>query len=629
MSARTRWEAAATATRQGQGRGTRIRGQLLLALAGACLLALVGRLCYIDGAMSAEGTRLATYLADQQRTTVPIMARRGDVLDAANRVLAGSQERPSIFADPTLIQDPELIATRLAPILETHPERVRTRAKQIREMLSEAVSAEPKKHFVWLERRVEVEQEKEVRRFIHDCKIVGVGVVDEPFRRYPMHTVAAHVVGFVDIDGNGLEGIERRYDAVLKGKPGSLTVYRDAARRPMWSAQANEGFVPPRNGMTLKLTVDAAIQEVLESQVAGAVEHFKAHSGVGVVMNPKSGEVLAMASVPTYDPNDPSASPPDARRNRVLTDPTEPGSTFKPFVASAALTEKVTHAGDTVFCHNGMYAVGARRLHDHHPYGDLTFEQIVIKSSNIGMAILGQRLGNERLHRYLSAPLGFRFGTPTGIDLDGEDGGILLPLRKWTSFSTTSVPMGQEVAVTPLQLATAFCAIVNGGKFIRPRIVRAVIDPRGEVVQEFTQPQIISQVIPPDIAEFMTKTVLVGVVNEGTGGRAKLDRYQVLGKTGTAQIARKDGRGFLPDAYTGSFLGAVPASDPTLVVLVMIRQPQRSIGYYGGTVAAPAVREVMRRSLAYLGVSPDKAPETPDVRQARGARARKLTTPEW
>ncbi len=618
MPERMRPDAASTTSHSRAG--TQLRGQLLLALAAACLLALVGRLCYINGVMAVEGERLASYLAEQQRTRVPIRARRGEILDAANRVLAGSQECPSIFADPSMIQDPGFVSEKLAPMLGMQRE-------QLRAQLTEAAAAG--KRFVWIQRRVGFTEGRAVEEFIRDQKVVGVGVINEPFRRYPMNTVAAHVIGFVDIDDKGLEGIERRYDSLLRGAPGSLTVYCDAARRPIWSASDGDGFVPPRNGMSIRLTIDVAIQEALEAQVAGAVEHFKAVSGVGLVMNPKTGDILAMASVPTYDPNKPTASPPDARRNRVLTDPAEPGSTFKPFTAAAALAEKVVRPGETIFCHNGTYVVGARRLSDAHPYGDLTFEGVVIKSSNIGMAIIGQRLGNAKLHHYLSSPAGFGFGSPTGIELDGEDAGILLPLRKWTSFSTMSVPMGQEVAVTPLQLATGFCTIINGGKYVRPRIVRAVIDPRGEVVQEFTGPQVVRQVIPPDVAEYMTKTVLVGVVNEGTGMKAQLEEYQVLGKTGTAQIARKDGHGYLKDAFTSSFVGAAPASDPAVVVLVMIRQPKKGIGHFGGTVAAPAVREVLRRTLAYLGVPPDKKPPAGDVRQARGGAARKLSVPEW
>ncbi len=253
--------------------------------------------------------------------------------------------------------------------------------------------------------------------------------------------------------------------------------------------------------MTVRLTLDANIQQILEKNVAAAVKHFKAESGVGLVMNPKTGEVLAMASNPTYDLNAPGDAPAAARTQPRPDRPVRTRSTFKPFVASAALVEKVVHPGEILDCENGSYTSNGRTLNDHHPYGALTFEQIVIKSSNVGMGKLGERLGNERIHRYLCAASGFGFGARTGIDLPGEDPGILLPLRVWTTYSTTSLPMGQEIAVTPMQLATAFGAIVNGGKLLQPRIVRAIIDPRGNVVDEFKDPKVVRQVIPKEVAD--------------------------------------------------------------------------------------------------------------------------------
>ncbi len=618
------------------GRSLERRARILLVFGAACLLGLIGRLCYIHASLAAPGTRLGNYLAQQQRMTLPLSARRGEILDVEGRVLAGSQDRPSFFADPSLFDDPdvvEFVVPKVAAVLGMHP-------GDITRLLIEGIAANPPKRFVWLKRWGDEEQANSIRTLLEQTwkfekkrldkfKIAGIGILREPYRRYPMHTLAAHVVGCVDIDSNGVDGIEARYNKVLAGTAGWVTLYRDVAHRPLWPEEGSEAMTPPRDGMSVKLTLDAAIQEALQAQLAATVEHFRAESGVGIVMNPKTGDVLAMASEPTYDPNRPGDSPLDARRNRVLTDPAEPGSTFKPFVAAAALAEKVVRPGETIYCHNGACAFGGRILHDAHAHDYLTFEGIVIKSSNIGMAILGQRLGNERMHRYLSSPFGFGFGTKTGIELDGEDDGILRPLRQWTSFSTTSIPMGQEVAVTPLQLATAFCSLVNGGQVIRPRIVRAILDARGRVVQEFKGPQVLRQAVPRDVADFIAKTVLVGVVNEGTGQQARLPHYQVLGKTGTAQIARPGGGGFIRDAYTASFIGAAPAADPAIVALVMIRRPDRNRGHFGSTVAAPAVRDVLGHALAYLNVPPDKAPEEePALKAGRRAVVKKLA-PEW
>lgn len=607
------------------------RAILLFTVATLCLVALVGRLCYIQAyavhaPVTKDGKTLGEFVAQQQSSTIPIPARRGEILDAVGRVLATTQERPSVYVDLNLLTDTAYVAGTLERIL--HAPR-----NEYRKLMEQAVATG--RSFLWIKRLAdteegraledarakETERSKGKRSHPPQDRLACVGILNEPLRSYPMHSMAAHVVGFVNIDGVGQEGVERTYDDQLKGTPGSVTLCRDARRRPIGSASGSDAYVPPRDGMTLRLTIDVMIQEALERYVGAAVKHFKAESGVGLVMDPRTGAVLGMASHPTYDPNEPGKAATDQRRNRVIVDPCEPGSTFKPFVAAAALAENVVKKGEVIHCENGSYAVGSRVLHDHHPYGPLTFEQIVIKSSNVGMAKLGQRLGNDRLHRYLSAPNGFGFGTRTGIDLPAEDPGMLLPLRTWTTFSTTSLPMGQEVSLTPLQLATAFCAIVNGGTPVKPHVAGAILDPRGNVVKDCTPPKSPRRIIPKEIAEYMTKTVLVGVVNEGTGTRSQLERHQVLGKTGTAQIAAPGGRGYAPDAYTSSFVAAAPASDPAVVVLIMIRKPDRRIAYYGGTVAAPAVREVMRHTLAYLEVPPDKEPPADGAARPAAAAA--------
>jgi cell division protein FtsI (penicillin-binding protein 3) len=287
-----------------------------------------------------------------------------------------------------------------------------------------------------------------------------------------------------------------------------------------------------------------------------------------------------------------------------LTDPVEPGSVFKPFVMSAALTAGVVHMGEMIDCHDGLF--GKRHLQDSHPHGTLTVEQVVAKSSNIGMAVIGLRLGSKLMYEGLRK-LGF--GQATGVDLPGEGNGLLMPLKKWNSFSTTSVPMGQELAVTPMQIVTAFCALVNGGRLIQPRVIAAITDPAGQVVEDRTAPIEKGQVLEPRIADMM-HSILVEVVNDGTGKPAQLDRWQVMGKTGTAQVPRSDRKGYEPDAYLGSFIAAAPASDPAVVVLVMVRKPQKSIGYYGAQVSAPVVKAILQEVLPYLNVPPDKTPAT-------------------
>jgi cell division protein FtsI (penicillin-binding protein 3) len=347
------------------------------------------------------------------------------------------------------------------------------------------------------------------------------------------------------------------------------------------------------------LTIDSVIQGFLEQQVADRVQQFEAQGGVGVVMDPRTGDVLAMACYPTPGPDDRAGLAPSLRRNRVVTDMVEPGSTFKPFVACGALLTGVVSREQTIFCHNGLYVIGRRLLHDSSPHGHMTFAEIVARSSNIGMAIIGERMGNQAIHDIVRR---FGFGSKTGIDFPGESPGSVLPLSLWTGYSTCSVPMGQEIAVTPLQLIAAFSAILNDGVYLRPRMVRALLSPDGEVVQEFAGPQPVRRVLPIETARYMSREVLVSVVNDASGRRAALPNYQVLGKTGTAQVPYEGRRGYEPGAYLASFIGAAPADDPRVVVLIMIEKPNPGLGYYGSVVAAPGVREVLAATLAYLQV---------------------------
>lgn len=575
---------------------------LVLAAMFAALGALATRVCLLQ---TTQRPRLVSWLDRQCLAERPWTARRGFLLDRRGRVLAGTREQPSLFADPQLIDDPAAAARALAPILGVGPQAV-----------YERIVSRPGGRFVWLARLLDETQAAAVR----DLKRPGLGVVNEPHRVYPCGMLAAHVLGFVGRDGAGLEGIEAGYEKWLAGVDGHKKILHDAARRTL-CLLADESQ-PPRNGHHVILTIDSVIQSYLEEALAAGVSRHEAESGVGVVMDPRTGEVLALACVPTYDPTHFSLAPAAARRNRVLTDPVEPGSTFKPFVACAALAEGLAGLEDEIFCHNGLYVSGRRTLHDVHPWGRLTFEEVVAKSSNIGMAIIGERVGNETMYRYLRA---FGCGQRTGIDLPGESTGILLPLARWNSYSTTSIPIGQEVAVTPIQLIAALCAIVNDGVLLRPRVVRAILAPDGRAVEQWDWAVPVRRVIPRDVAHTMARRVLVAVVNTGTGKRAALPDHQVLGKTGTAQIPYKDRRGYEPDAYLAAFMGAAPADDPRAAILVMIRKPNPRLGYYGGRVSAPVAREVLEKTLAYLQVPPGRGPQTTDavaaVESARRDRA--------
>jgi len=592
------------ACRSGPGPAGVIRPRLAIVL----LLAVVagfGLLAVRIGQLAGpEGARLRR-LADRQHTTrVPIPARRGNILDCRGRLLAGSLQVPSIYADPALIRDVQGAAEKLQ-------RSVGLPAEQIAGM----ITARRGKRFAWIRRGVTEQQAEEVR----SLRLRGIGVMQEPRRCYPMGALAAHVLGFVGAEQKGLEGLEYLYDRYLRGRDGRKVCWKDAAGRIV--GLVPNGYQPARDGCDVILSIDSFIQYVAEQALSEAVERYEAEAGVAIVTEPDTGEILAMACRPTFDPNHFAEAPGSARRNRAITDPVEPGSTFKPFVASAALEEGKVRPGEVIFCHNGTYVSGRRRLRDHHPYGKLTFEQVVAKSSNIGMAILGERLGNLLMWRHLKR-LGF--GAKTGIDLPGEDAGIFLPLARWTSYSTDSIPMGQEIAVTPIQLIRAFNALVNGGRLLRPKVVRAVVGPTGAVVLDRRRAESPGQVIDPAVARYMVQVVLKAVVNEGTGRRARLKRWQVVGKTGTAQIARRGGGGYEPDAYVSSFVCAAPASRPRVSVLVMVFRPNPRIAYYGGTVAAPAAKKILAAALEYLGVPADPPAPSTDQERLRTILAAKL-----
>ena len=550
------------------------------------LLTLAARLVRINTADAAKLTALgqAQY---HSRSVVP--ARRGTIFDARGRILAGSRQLYGVFADPSGVEVPADTSAQVAAILAMDAGELEDRIRN---------SGSPR--FCWLKHRVTPAEAAAVR----EAQLPGIALVDESVRRYPLGESMGQVIGFVGADGVGLEGLELWCNDWLRGHDGHYWTLRDTRRRPIQASSRPEHRAEPaRDGGHVVLTLDGVIQGFLEERLARQVEDFQAESGVGVVMDPKTGDVLAMACYPLFDPNAYRTSPPEVRRNRVVTDMVEPGSVFKPFIAAGALVDGVVSGEETIYCHDGLYVMGRRRLHDAHPQGRLTLKEIVVKSSNIGMSILGERLGNARLHRWVRA---FGFGRPTGIDFPGEIGGAVAPLGQWTSYTTTSITFGQEIAVTPLQLICGLGAIINDGVLLRPRLVRARLAADGTVVEEFSGAEPVQRVLPVETARYFSRDVLVGVVN-GTGSarNAAIPGYQVLGKTGTAQVACQDRRGYEPNAYLASFMGAAPARDPAVAVVVMIRKPNPLKGYYGGVVSGPVVGDVLAATLAYLQVPPD------------------------
>lgn len=594
----------------------------LIAVVAALLAGGAGRLAYIE---VNQGPELRRRADRQQRATRVIPARRGEILDTRGRVLAGTARRPSIFVDPGLVRDAKFAAFSVGPVLKLNAEELEHRLVQWRDEGA---------RFEWLKRRISDEEAEALEGVVAARHLRAFDVQYEPVRVYPQGRLASHILGFVGFDLRspegetafedlrGRAGVEGEYDDLLTGRPGRQTVIVDVGRRAVRAPA--DAFEPALDGATLVLTIDAYIQQVAQKVLGEAAAKYGAEWAAAVVLDPQSGEVLAMATVPDFDPaaavpaDFASLKPPqqeeiaESWRNRAVADSFEPGSVFKPFIASQALDENVVRI-DEVFAINGpVRDFGRRTIRDTHPYGSLALHEIISKSSNIGMGMVGARCGMERLYRYVRA---MGFGDITGVGLPGEHTGLVQDFSRWNaSFSPQSIPIGQEIAITPIQIVTAFSVFCNGGVLMRPRIVRGLIGPDGETLADNSRPIAIRRVISEQTATMFRKDALVEVVTDGTGKTAKLDEYQVFGKTGTAQIAKPGGHGYLPGKYVGSFIGGAPSDHPRVVVLVSIYKPSKE-GYYGGTVAAPAVKEIIADTLAYMQVPPEL---TVDSSGARG-----------
>ncbi|GAN34952.1 MAG: penicillin-binding protein 2 [Candidatus Brocadia sp. AMX2] len=518
----------------------------------------------------------------QQCKKIELPARRGSILDRNGIKLAESLQVGSVYADPAEIEDASSVAYHLSNVLKLN-------ASKIVKLLGKD------KRFVWIKRKVGDEELGAVAKL----SLKGVYIKHEYHRFYPNEQLGSHILGFTNIDERGLEGIERSFDNVLSGKPGHKLIVRDALQRQIITPDAEVQL--PRHGNDVVLTIDAKIQRITEEELEIAWKKWKPSSATAIVMDPMTGEILAMANYPTFDPNHFKKYSPDARRNLAITDCYEPGSLMKPLVISGVFEQGIARPDDVFFCENGSGKVEGRMLRDTHKYGNLTASEIIAYSSNIGMAKIGTLMGNEKMHRYLQQ---FNFGERTGIELPGEIGGIFRPLKQWTrKYSLVSISMGHEIAVTPLQFITAFCSIPNGGQLLRPKIVKSTIKNDNQTKEELQYPQPVRRVMSANVARNIMNPILMKVITEGTGKNANLLEYDVAGKTGTSQKIHGEGGRYSHEKYVGSFIAYAPAERPRMCVLVMINEP-RNGEYYGGIVAAPVVGEIMRRSLVYLGVEP-------------------------
>ena len=521
----------------------------------------------------------------QRRSYRNLSPQRGVILDCRGRVLAASNKVQTIFAEPRAIQDAKETSSELAPIVDMG-------AHVICQMILE--SRNP--GFARIKTTTNAVQCSSA------TSIDGIGVLSEWQRHYPMGRLASNLVGFTGRDNLGLEGIELKYDKELSGSAAQNVFFADVHRRPI-RAKQQDGVLT--NGKGLILTIDATIQQFTRNELIKQYESYEAESAVAIVAEPKTGAILAMVSLPDFDPAD-RATDPNNYRSRAVTDWYEPGSIIKPVTVAIALEAGVVNKTEQIFCENGHYSgrgfgsIGEYRR----GFGNLTVKEILINSSNIGMAKIGQRLGKDRLYKGLKL---FGFGSKTGIELPGEVDGLLRPPNTWDGYSITRIPWGHEICVTGMQIVRSFCILANGGRLVRPFLVRAIVDNNGNITELKRPPAPVGYIVKSEVAKWVVGEAMTGVVNEGTGKRAKLEKWQVFGKTGTANIALSNTRGYSDQNYVASFIAGAPADDPAIVVLVSIRRPNRSLGkgYTGGAVSSPVAAKIVEETLTYLGVRPD------------------------
>ncbi len=518
--------------------------------------------------------------ARQQERTLSLTPVRGSIRDARGRILAESVNVESIYADPQAVVDWKGTAKLLAsvPGLGVSSSELERRLRGRGE-------------FAWIARQVT----PEVGTAVRALRLPGIYALEEHRRSYPKGSMAANVLGYVGIDGEGLAGVEYSFDSFVKGRPGKVTLLRDA-RRGMYLV-GGEGTNAAVDGKHVVLTIDEVIQFLAERALRETVDKYRAVGGSVIVMDPNDGAILAMASYPTFDPNHFRQFGPDAWRNRPVQDLYEPGSTLKIVTAAAGLEEQIVTPSQIVDCGPGYIEIANTRIreHDGHQYGLISFEEVMARSSNVGTIRVGLALGQERLYRYLRD---FGFGEQTGLTLPGEGTGLLSKTARWSKLSNAVISIGQEIAVTPLQLVRATAIIANGGNTVEPRIVERVVDNEGNTIYE--PPRKPSRPVVSEKTAAILNEMLKTVVTRGTGKEAGLVQYAVAGKTGTAQKAVRGG--YHPSHTVASFVGYVPADRPRLAILVVVDEPRGA--QYGGTVAAPAFRQIAEQALRYLRVEP-------------------------
>lgn len=522
-----------------------------------------------------DGPRYSRLAVAQRDSVITFPARRGAILDREGEPLAISIDLHTVWADPEHVEDPRAEAEKLAPVLGLDPVEV-----------EQKLSCDCR--FQYIARQVGAKLAQKVT----DLDLPGIYMEAEPKRYYPGRRLASHLLGFVNIDGQGLEGVEAQYDDILTGTPGSMTLEQDPVGRSL--PQAEFEYKRPEPGRSLLLTIDKELQYFTQATLEAATQRYSAEAGTAIVMKPQTGEILALANTPDFDPNKAGGFSDEERRNRAVTDVYEPGSAYKVVTVAGAIEEGVV-TPKTTFTVADSFAYSDRVFNDSHPHPTekMTVKEIIEQSSNVGTIHIGLRLGGKKIDEYVRR---FGFASKTGLDFPGESPGIVLDRKDWSGPTIATIPIGQGIAVTPIQMAAAYSTIANGGKWVEPKLLAATMNEEGRA--EASSPPAKRRVISRSTARSMAD-ILTGVTEKGTGIEAQIPGYAVAGKTGTAQKPLPTG-GY-GNAYTGSFAGFAPANRPALVVIVILDEPSP---IWGGSTAAPTFKTIMEFALRHLGISP-------------------------
>ncbi len=539
-----------------------------------CFIAIGAKAVYLQTFCSSW---LSQKAANQYESSFKSSGKRGTIYDANLRELAVSIDVTSIAAHPPQIIDANATAKSLSRILKTD-----------RKELARKLSSDKK--FVWIKRPVTPKEHQAVQ----NLKIPGVDFILEHKRFYPNKMLAAQILGFTNIDDIGIEGLEYYYDSYLRGTTSNFTVLKDALGRGF---EAEKNWISNYSGNNLILTIDSTVQYITEQALEESVLEFSAKSGMAIVMATKTGAILAMAHSPLFNPNSFGGFEQKLWRNRIITDPFEPGSTMKIFSAAAALESGSCSPNSIFYCENGAYKIGKDVIHDIHGYGWLSLQQIIKHSSNIGSVKVNEITGPEPLYKTL---LDFGFGAKTGIDCPGETAGSLAPFHRWSKIDAGAISFGQGISASALQLITGTSAIANKGILMRPYIVQAVTDQNGRLVKSFS-PRKVRRAVSEKTALTLTRIMQTVVADGGTGVNAAVEGYSICGKTGTAQKVNEKGE-YTDGNYISSFVGFAPAETPEIAILVVLDEPRHE--YYGGIVAAPVFKKIAHKTLSYLNIQP-------------------------